>query len=87
MTGTKRKTTAQVGNTSRKLRELGKTSSGKLMYVDDPTSIVRLSDPEMKPRMDALMERIRTEPGFGRSILRKAGIINRNGKLTKLYGG
>lgn len=49
--------------------------------------LLRLSDPEMKPTMDALKQRIKDEPGFGASLLRTAGIINPDGTLSEKYGG
>ena len=49
--------------------------------------VVRLSDPEMEPQMDALKKRIANEPAFGRQLLLKAGIITPKGKLTKRFGG
>ncbi len=48
---------------------------------------MRLSDPEFAPQLEALKQRLRDDPQFGKGLLRKAGIINRNGKLTKAYGG
>jgi hypothetical protein len=48
---------------------------------------VRLSDPEFAPQLEALKQRLRDDPDFGKSLLRKAGIINNKGKLTKAYGG
>ena len=48
---------------------------------------LRLSDPEMKPTMDALRQRIKADPAFGRDLMRQAGIITAKGKLTKAFGG
>ena len=49
--------------------------------------VVHLSDPEMKDTLAELKRRIKEEPGFKRSLLESAGIVNAKGKLTKLYGG
>lgn len=35
---------------------------------------VRLSDPEMKPRMDELMEQIKNDPEFARSLIKKINL-------------
>lgn len=51
------------------------------------TRVVHLSDPEMKDVLADIKRRIKEEPGFGRSLLQSAGIVNAKGKLTKLYGG
>lgn len=51
------------------------------------THVVRLSDPEMKSTVDEIKRRIREEPGYGRSLLQSAGIVNKKGKLTKAFGG
>lgn len=48
---------------------------------------LRLSDPEMKPTMDAMRQRIQDDPAFGRQLLRQAGILNSKGKLAKSFGG
>ncbi|MBQ0961061.1 hypothetical protein KAK06_19050 [Ideonella sp. 4Y11] len=48
---------------------------------------LRLGDPEVRPTMDAIRERIQSDPAFGRELLRKAGIVDGNGKLTKNFGG
>ena len=49
--------------------------------------IVRLSDPEMRGFIEDIKHRIKTEPGFGRSLMRSAGILTPSGKLAKKYGG
>lgn len=51
------------------------------------TRVIHLSDPEMQDVMADIKRRIKEEPGFGRALLRSAGIVNAKGKLTKLYGG
>jgi len=48
---------------------------------------MRLSDPAMKPTMDAIRQKIKNDPTFGHRLLRQAGIIGSNGKLTKSFGG
>ena len=48
---------------------------------------VRLSDPEAQASMAAIRQRIKEDPAFGRELLRKAGIINAKGKVTKAFGG
>jgi hypothetical protein len=48
---------------------------------------MRLGDPEMKPTMDALRQRIKDDPAFGRQLLRQAGIVDAKGKLAKSFGG
>jgi hypothetical protein len=48
---------------------------------------MRLSDPEMKPAMDALRERLQNDPAFAQELLQKAGIVDATGKLTKNFGG
>jgi hypothetical protein len=58
-----------------------------LFYAEVPQRIVRLSDPEMKPRMDALMKRIEKDPDVGLELMRRAGILTPKGNLTKRYGG
>jgi hypothetical protein len=37
---------------------------------------IRLSDPEMKPEMDELMERIKTDPEFARSLIKGLGLVD-----------
>lgn len=48
---------------------------------------LRLSDPEMKPTLDAFRARIRKDPDFGRHLLQESGIVDAKGKLTKPFGG
>lgn len=48
---------------------------------------VRLSDPEMRPNIDALRERLRTDPDFAKSMLERAGIVTPTGRLSKRFGG
>ena len=48
---------------------------------------LRLGDPEVRPTLDAIRERIQNDPAFGRELLRKAGIVDAAGKLTKNFGG
>jgi hypothetical protein len=48
---------------------------------------MRLSDPEMSQNMDALRERLKSDPAFAQDLLRKAGIVDAQGKLTKNFGG
>ena len=49
--------------------------------------VVRLSDPVMKKDMGELKRRIAVDPGFGRKLLRQAGIVTAKGNLTKRFGG
>jgi hypothetical protein len=49
--------------------------------------MVRLSDPEMRPAMDRLKERIASDPEFANSLLQSAGIVTPKGKLTKRFRG
>lgn len=49
--------------------------------------IVRLTDPEMKPAMDEMRHRIRTDPEYAKSLLRSAGLLTAKGKVPKAYGG
>lgn len=37
---------------------------------------VRLSDPEMKPWMDAQIRRIKEEPGYGTKLLQIIGLVD-----------
>jgi hypothetical protein len=53
----------------------------------DKNPRLRLSDPEMKASMDAIRNRIKTDPLFGRQLLRQSGIVDAKGKLTKSFGG
>ena len=48
---------------------------------------MRLGDPEMRPTMEALRQRVRSDPAFARELLRKAGIVDAAGKLNKNFGG
>jgi hypothetical protein len=48
---------------------------------------LRLGDPEVRSTMDAIRERIQNDPAYGRELLRKAGIVDVSGKLTKNFGG
>lgn len=48
---------------------------------------LRLSDPEMKPTLDAFRARIRKDPAYGRHLLQESGIVDAKGKLTKPFGG
>lgn len=38
--------------------------------------VVRLSDPEMKPRMDELLDKIKTDPDFARNLIIGLGIVD-----------
>ena len=49
--------------------------------------MVHLSDPEMKPAMDAIKLRIQNDPAYALSLLQSAGIATPGGKLTKRFGG
>jgi hypothetical protein len=48
---------------------------------------MRLSDPEMRPTLEALRERVQTDPAFAKKLLQGAGIVDATGKLTKNFGG
>ncbi|MBN8505326.1 MAG: hypothetical protein J0L58_12705 [Burkholderiales bacterium] len=52
-----------------------------------PAQSVRLSDPAMAESVSELKNRLRNDPGFARRMLREAGILNRDGRLTKAFGG
>lgn len=49
--------------------------------------VLRLSDPELKPFMDDLKQRLRTDPEFARETLKNAGLLTPTGRLPKKYGG
>lgn len=51
------------------------------------SGMVHLSDPQMKPAMEQLKQRIASDPDFARSLLRSAGIVTAKGKLAKRFGG
>lgn len=48
---------------------------------------MKLSDPEASEMVSDLVDKIRNDPDYGLSILKKAGILNKSGELTKPYGG
>ena len=48
---------------------------------------LRLSDPEMKPQMDALKADIRRDPEIGRQLMIDAGIWTPSGNLSRRFGG
>jgi len=56
-------------------------------YQPMTSRIQRLTDPEVKPAMDAMKARIKADPAYGQELLRKAGIVDEYGKLTKAFGG
>lgn len=43
--------------------------------------------PHVNPLSPELKRRIKDEPGFAKSLLRDAGIINENGTLAERFGG
>lgn len=64
-----------------------KSVAGSGMFYEEPEQPRRLSDPEMKPTIDALKKRISEDPAFRRSLLQSAGLIDKRGKPTKAFGG
>lgn len=46
---------------------------------------LRLSDPEMAETLARLKHRLATDKEFAHSVLYGAGIVRKDGKLTKLY--
>lgn len=46
-----------------------------------------LADPEMTNRVEALKARLTGSPEDSIKFLKKVGIINRSGKLSKNFGG
>lgn len=49
--------------------------------------IVRLSDPEMKPSVDALVEELTSDPQKAKAWLQELGYLTPNGNVTRRYGG
>jgi hypothetical protein len=47
----------------------------------------RLGDPRMRVELEELRARIKEDPEIGAKLMRKAGIWNKNNKLTKKYRG
>jgi hypothetical protein len=46
-----------------------------------------LADPEMQPRIQALSKRLTGSKEESVKFLKKVGILNRSGKLSKNFGG
>ena len=63
----------------------------KNISVDPPFSdsfhIPRLTDPSIAVEVRRLSDRLESDPDFALKLLRKAGIANASGKLSKRYGG
>lgn len=78
MTTTKRKPRPAVSAAALQQGKAPHTTGAHLVY---------LSDPELKPAMDRLKQRIATDPAFAHSLLNNAGIVTAKGKLTKRCGG
>lgn len=49
--------------------------------------IVRLSDPEMKPSVEALVEELTSDPQKAKAWLQELGYLTPNGNVTRRYGG
>lgn len=47
----------------------------------------RISDPEMKGRVDALKKQLSSDPEKAKAFLQEAGILTRGGNLSKRFGG
>lgn len=58
-----------------------------LMRGGNLTCDIKLSDPEMKPEMDALLKQIKEDPAVGKKLMVDAGIWNEDGSLTDKYKG
>lgn len=46
-----------------------------------------LSDPDVAARLEAFLVQTETTPGGSVKFLKKVGILNRSGKLSKNFGG
>lgn len=62
-------------------------ASADLFYEPKVNRAMRLTDPAFASELKRLEQRLKNEPEFGKELLRRAGIINSKGKLTKAYGG
>ena len=49
--------------------------------------VLRLSDPELKPDIAKLKEKLRNDPKFALATLQSAGIATPSGKLSKRFKG
>lgn len=47
----------------------------------------RISDPEMKGRVEALKEQLSADPEKAKAFLQKAGILTSSGHLSRRFGG
>lgn len=52
-----------------------------------PGRIVRLSDPEVKPGLDALVEELTSDPKKAQAWLQELGYLTPSGNVTRRYGG
>ena len=50
-------------------------------------SIVRLTDPEMQPGVEALKKRLANDPAAARQWLQDLGFLTVSGNVTKRYAG
>jgi hypothetical protein len=63
------------------------TARGSRAGVFEVSGMRRLSDPDLKSAMTTLKSRISSEPAYGRSLLKRAGILTPKGNLKKSFGG
>lgn len=49
--------------------------------------VVRLTDPELKPSVDALVEELTSDPQKARAWLQELGYLTPRGNVTRRYGG
>ncbi|MGM9482913.1 hypothetical protein ACS5PN_17090 [Roseateles sp. NT4] len=49
--------------------------------------VLRLSDPALKPNIDKLKDKLRSDPKFALATLQSAGIATTGGKLSKRFKG
>lgn len=49
--------------------------------------IVRLSDPEMKPGVDAMVRELTSDPAKAKAWLQELGYLTPTGRVSRRYGG
>lgn len=77
--------TAHTGPVKRARTRDGAHSMAKV--IGAPGRIVRLSDPEVKPELDALVEDLASDPKKAKAWLQELGYLTASGNVTRRYGG
>jgi hypothetical protein len=80
-------TTVSPSNQAKRTTRSRAYSSTPSAVASSGTHIVRLSDPEMRPAMDALRKRLTSDPAAARQWLQDLGYLTAAGNVTRRYGG